>query len=171
MEDRSVVSSQLDLYAVVDGHGGAHCAEFVASHLAEMFQTLTMDDGRRGVPATTLRRTFRRLDEDFLTKHPWRMCSGCCCVSAVVVRRTGWLFVANVGDCRGLLISVGDDGRWSGRALSSDHVCTNRAECRRVRRRTTDPVPGWARLMGGVCHSSPPSLHDQPVPSDDSSTP
>ena len=125
MEDRHVVEEiihvpdgrTLRLHAVIDGHGGPTCADFVSKHLVTMFQAKIDECSLlRGIPAL-LTETYRRLDHAFVAMHPTLDQCGCCCLT--VVRDADTCYVANVGDCRCLLV-VSDGGMYT-KALNTRH--------------------------------------------------
>ena len=89
------------LHAVMDGHGGDACADYVARQLATTVRTTASVDcldptlttpsvgeenGDRALRSirSLLVQTYRRLDHAYFVSHPndWR--TGCCCLTVLV---------------------------------------------------------------------------------------
>jgi protein phosphatase 1L len=140
MEDRFVAAAELagdwsqSVYAVFDGHGGSHAAEFMRVHLPRMLQSALVGGED---PPLALTHAFEAADTEV------SCCCACCCfawlVDSVVQflrvaqqRVSPWddgstavaafvrgedLWVANTGDSRAVLVS----GKGRSVALSEDH--------------------------------------------------
>ncbi len=124
----------LSLFAVLDGHGGSECSQFLASQeglSAALAQAVDGDGGAtQALSEEGLEQLCGRLDQQFLASHPSSVAGSTCCMA--VVRRGGgsaWsVAVANVGDSRALLL------RASGEVveLSEDHKPSSYGESRRI---------------------------------------
>ena len=107
--------------AVVDGHGGAgasehvaqHCVSVLSGHLEDMF----------GDVCAALFATCADLEEQCLALTPP---TGACMCLCVAERSRAW--VANLGDCRALAVSL-EDGPWQ---LSLDQRTGHGAEYHRI---------------------------------------
>lgn len=89
MEDVSVLQ---DVLAVLDGHGGRECADFIAPQIRKL----------AGLPQEQWIGAFIALDDDFRAQS---QPSGCTCVAAVP--RADVLEIANIGDSRAVLFRNG----------------------------------------------------------------
>eukprot|EP00933_Yihiella_yeosuensis_P025755 TRINITY_DN19995_c0_g1_i1.p1 TRINITY_DN19995_c0_g1~~TRINITY_DN19995_c0_g1_i1.p1 ORF type:complete len:468 (+),score=112.23 TRINITY_DN19995_c0_g1_i1:59-1462(+) len=86
MEDVAVTEHVL---AVLDGHGGRECAEFISSRLCMLAD----------LPQEKWQEAFAELDDAFRAES--KLSGSCCCVA---VAREGFLQVANLGDSRAVLL-------------------------------------------------------------------
>eukprot|EP00931_Biecheleriopsis_adriatica_P003813 TRINITY_DN105571_c0_g1_i1.p1 TRINITY_DN105571_c0_g1~~TRINITY_DN105571_c0_g1_i1.p1 ORF type:complete len:307 (+),score=38.75 TRINITY_DN105571_c0_g1_i1:35-955(+) len=132
MEDVSVTS---ELIAVLDGHNGRECAEFIASRLPTLAQ----------LPQSDWPAAFAELDDQFREQ---RQPSGSTCVAAIL--HSSCVEIANLGDSRAVLVR-------SGRVLqqTTDHKPDSASECERILRcggRVEKCKEGPARV-GGVAVS------------------
>lgn len=122
----------IHIFGIFDGHRGAAAAQFSVRALPRLLQTLDCPSS----PSDALKEAFintdvafrkelnsQRKSKGFIQKdyHP-----GCTAIVALMVRNT--LFVANVGDCRGIICRAGCPY-----PLSKDHV----ASCLEERERVT----------------------------------
>lgn len=117
------IAAETHMFGLFDGHAGGRCSTHLASNLAN---TLVEEDSFLANLPLALKRSFYTVNEQFLKiaeKNKWHDGS----TGNVAVIRDGKLTVANVGDCRALLIS-------NGRALqmSNDHKPTNPDEQKRI---------------------------------------
>lgn len=99
-----------------------------------------------------LSEAYRRVDHAFFVTHPSELRTGCCCLTVLVGDSS--CYVANVGDCRCVLVSLDGKERPVTKALSANHDrifagtgknlnddAHSYTECSRVQRRTEDPLP------------------------------
>ncbi|KVH94775.1 Protein kinase, catalytic domain-containing protein [Cynara cardunculus var. scolymus] len=122
----------IHIFGIFDGHRGAAAAEFSVRALPKLLQTLDCASS----PPDALKEAFintdvafrkelnsQRKSKGFIQKdyHP-----GCTAIAALIVRDK--LFVANAGDCRGIICRAGCPY-----PLSKDHV----ASCPEERERVT----------------------------------
>ncbi|CCK68687.1 type 2C protein phosphatase PTC3 KNAG_0B02450 [Huiozyma naganishii CBS 8797] len=110
------------MYAVLDGHGGAHVARFCGAHLAEIFKSVYEKRRQKGadadalqvVPLMTesLRETFFKADEELLEDPQWQNDhSGCTATSVLISRDDKMLVCANGGgqqDRAGHMVTAGE---------------------------------------------------------------
>lgn len=132
MEDVVVTS---ELLAVLDGHNGRECADFVGQRLSSLVH----------LPQHEWAGVFARLDDEF---RELNLPSGSTCVAAVL--RSGSAEVANLGDSRAVLLR-------GGRMLqqTEDHKPSAPVERERISRcggTVEDGGPGPSRV-GGVAVS------------------
>jgi len=133
MEDRALVCgevgglAQCSLFAVFDGHGGQHAADFCVDRMA---QSVAQDRDFPHNPARALVSAFLRVDDEFVTAarsaRP-AVDDGTTAVVALVVGQT--LYVANAGDSRAILVQRG--GRVE--PLSADHKPNRPDETLRIK--------------------------------------
>lgn len=111
----------IDFAGVFDGHAGKATAEFAASNLANLVQSLDY----RCRPAVALRDALSKLDGEWMQQNPNNTATGSTAVCALLHRDT--LYVANVGDSRAVLCS-------GGRAvpMSKDHKPNDPDEKKRI---------------------------------------
>jgi serine/threonine protein phosphatase PrpC len=140
------------LFAVLDGHGGEEIADFIAEHIvATLFpiddlrirDLASLDDSEIGA---WLKSQFAVLDETAIaharTRHAW---SGCCACVAILC--AGRIHIANLGDCRAILLSQKKKvlKRSKPRVLSSDHQPLLETERKRI-----EGQGGWIDATGRV---------------------
>lgn len=114
-----------DLYAVFDGHGGSKCAEFLKENFPVL---LARSQQLETNPEEALRQTFAKAEDKFLTicqSKEKLETSGACAVVCLV--REGTIVVANLGDCRAMLLS-----REGYLLLTRDHKPEDRGEKIRI---------------------------------------
>jgi protein phosphatase 1L len=117
------VAPETHMFGLFDGHAGGRCSTHLATNLSNV---LVEEESFVANLPLALKRSFYSINEQFLKnaeKNKWHDGS----TGNVAVIRDGKLTVANVGDCRAVLIS-------NGRALqmSNDHKPTNPEEQKRI---------------------------------------
>jgi len=138
MEDRHVVCKELGghkgitLYAIFDGHGGHHAADFCVDRLPNILSN------EKDFPKNLQRAlvsAFLKVDDEFgnETARSSGSDDGTTAVVALVVEGSGsgnnTIFVANAGDSRALLLQRG--GKFE--PLSSDHKPNRPDETQRIK--------------------------------------
>jgi serine/threonine protein phosphatase PrpC len=160
-EDRAV-TAEVDLpglgtacvWAVIDGHGGSRCAEYVAANLIESIRSAYADAAAAADAAAddrvmrAMRSAVLGLDVGYRTTPDTIAACGACL--AVVCHYADRIAVAHAGDCRVVVGCEGEgaDDPWIAEGITADHDCRNATECAAVRRRTADPDP--IRCVGGT---------------------
>lgn len=108
-----------DLFAVFDGHGGRDSAEYAAKQIvAKLKEKLDNDED----PVESFKDIFNTVNNEIAG---WAVYSGT--TACVCLFRKNTLYVANVGDSRGVLISDGKVKR-----LTVDHNLHDTDERKRV---------------------------------------
>jgi serine/threonine protein phosphatase PrpC len=141
MEDAIKINEEVNVngvlyscYALMDGHGGKACAEYVRDSLwANLRDALE----RKVSVETALSDVFHRLDNDFFQKYPLDS-SGTTVVLVLLNLSTARFWVAHVGDSRAILCRAGESV-----SLTQDHVVSNAAERKRV-----SGAGGYGQLRG-----------------------
>jgi serine/threonine protein phosphatase PrpC len=122
------VGEKIRFFGLFDGHGGHDVAAFAAEklHTHCNFATCeTADDVKRVLEEAFLK-THQDLDNasfDARTKGS---------TALVAVIGSNELFVANAGDCRAVLATKNQDGRYVATALSEDHKANQIDERKRI---------------------------------------
>ncbi|KAH8504938.1 hypothetical protein H0E87_012253 [Populus deltoides] len=126
IEDHSQVESGRDatFIGVYDGHGGPDASRFISDHL---FLNLMRHARERGtISEEILRSAVSSTEDGFLTLvrrscgiKPLIAAVGSCCLVGVIWR--GTLFVANLGDSRAVIGSLGRSNKIVAEQLTSDH--------------------------------------------------
>jgi serine/threonine protein phosphatase PrpC len=107
-------AAQRSLFAIIDGHGGDVCAEYVRRNVPPLLNC-AIKKGR--TPPQALTFALTAVEQNFLEDARslgLQQSSGACCVAAYIENNV--LVIANVGDSRAVLCHAG-----KARALSSDH--------------------------------------------------
>ncbi|MES1913716.1 MAG: hypothetical protein MHM6MM_005883 [Cercozoa sp. M6MM] len=157
----SLKTSDGALFAVFDGHSGPHCAAWLASELFDVLEWFSVqsdsekkkllkgashlrmiraDDGLSGNGPLLTREACLFADHVLLTSSAaqelWHDALNGSCGVIAHLHDDGLLQVANVGDCRCLVISQSSDGAWHAKALTRDHeMLENDAERERLLQR------------------------------------
>ncbi|KAI9393190.1 hypothetical protein POPTR_006G192600v4 [Populus trichocarpa] len=126
IEDHSQVESGRDatFIGVYDGHGGPDASRFISDHL---FLNLMRHARERGtISEEILRSAISSTEDGFLTLvrrscgiKPLIAAVGSCCLVGVIWR--GTLFVANLGDSRAVIGSLGRSNKIVAEQLTRDH--------------------------------------------------
>ncbi|KAL9399727.1 hypothetical protein Peur_008688 [Populus x canadensis] len=126
IEDHSQVESGRDatFIGVYDGHGGPDASRFISDHL---FLNLMRHARERGtISEEILRSAVSSTEDGFLTLvrrscgiKPLIAAVGSCCLVGVIWR--GTLFVANLGDSRAVIGSLGRSNKIVAEQLTRDH--------------------------------------------------
>ncbi|PON45328.1 Protein phosphatase [Trema orientale] len=126
LEDQSQVETGRDatFVGVYDGHGGPEAARFICDHLFPHLTRLARENGT--ISEDILRGAFSATEDGFLTlvrrSHgikPAIAAIGSCCLVGVIWR--GTLYVANLGDSRAVVGSLGKSNNIVAEQLTSDH--------------------------------------------------
>lgn len=126
LEDQSQVETGRDatFVGVYDGHGGPEAARFICDHLFLHLTRLARENGT--ISEDILRGAFSATEDGFLTlvrrSHgikPTIAAIGSCCLVGVIWR--GTLYVANLGDSRAVVGSLGKSNNIVPEQLTSDH--------------------------------------------------
>ncbi|KAJ6330679.1 hypothetical protein OIU76_009303 [Salix suchowensis] len=126
IEDHSQVETGRDatFIGVYDGHGGPDASQFISDHL---FLNLMRHARERGtISEEILRSAVSSTEDGFLTLvrrscgiKPLIAAVGSCCLVGVIWR--GTLFVANLGDSRAVIGSLGRSNKIVAEQLTRDH--------------------------------------------------
>ncbi|KAB2608104.1 protein phosphatase 2C 68 [Pyrus ussuriensis x Pyrus communis] len=126
IEDHSQVETGRDatFVGVYDGHGGPDASRFINDHL---FLNLMRHAREKGtISEDILRSAFSSTEDGFLTLvrrtcgiKPLMAAIGSCCLVGVIWR--GTLFVANLGDSRAVIGSIGRSNKIAAEQLNREH--------------------------------------------------
>ncbi|KAJ6914419.1 protein phosphatase 2C 68 [Populus alba x Populus x berolinensis] len=126
IEDHSQVETGRDatFIGVYDGHGGPDASRFISDHL---FLNLMRHARERGtISEEIIRSAVSSTEDGFLTLvrrscgiKPLIAAVGSCCLAGVIWR--GTLFVANLGDSRAVIGSLGRSNKIVAEQLTRDH--------------------------------------------------
>ncbi|KAJ6968022.1 hypothetical protein NC653_036073 [Populus alba x Populus x berolinensis] len=126
IEDHSQVETGRDatFIGVYDGHGGPDASRFISDHL---FLNLMRHARERGtISEDILRSAFSATEDGFLTLvrrscgiKPLISAVGSCCLVGVIWK--GMLYVANLGDSRAVIGSLGRSSKIVAEQLTRDH--------------------------------------------------
>jgi serine/threonine protein phosphatase PrpC len=132
---------ELSFYAVLDGHGGRACAEWVAAELPALLAEEMRGATDSAAIKERLRACFARCDERLLERccaEGWE--DGATCIGMLVDRRCvpARAYVANLGDSRAFAAVVSPASAADGAprvravALSRDHTAVDPKERKRI---------------------------------------
>ena len=116
-------SGESHMFGLFDGHAGGRCSKFVSTGIV---QTLLEDPQIDNNLPQALKRSFHTINDNFL-KLAERMRFQDGSTGIVVVIREGKYMIANVGDCRSILVCNGKSIQ-----LSKDQKPTNPDEQKRI---------------------------------------
>ena len=150
-EDRLIIhhddekDSNLQVYVSIDGHGGDEASEYVHANFIsildeEMRTRGLLDDNEKTIVVNEwtqmLHDVFMKLDLRFCKWAKRRKVESGACVCALLIVQHKMAFVANVGDCRTIVIpsSTSSPSRKANKvkALSVDHKASHPAEMKRI---------------------------------------
>lgn len=126
IEDHSQVETGRDAFfvGVYDGHGGPEASRFIRDHLFRHLMRFAREGGT--ISEDILRSAFSATEDGFLTLvrrtcgiKPVIAAIGSCCLVGVIWK--GTLYVANVGDSRAVIGSLGKSGKIVAEQLTMDH--------------------------------------------------
>jgi len=125
------VLQEMKCYAVIDGHGGTGCADFIhRNFLTKVLYFWNLFGSLEDVPdslSTVLENTMFSIEEEFSEYSKMTMDnSGACIVAALYLN--GWLCICNVGDSGAVFI----DHQGKELKLSEDHSHHNMRELTRI---------------------------------------
>ncbi|KAK9712878.1 hypothetical protein K7432_006854 [Basidiobolus ranarum] len=140
-------------FGVFDGHAGKYCSQKLANKLVHQVRhnverlEIKKDQDLSDQIGQTIIRTFENLDREIVwgslgeiivdtekaveASIPAEI-SGSCAIVGYVDTRTMDLYVANTGDSRAVIGTLGDDGKWSSLEMSIDQDTSNRKERERL---------------------------------------
>jgi len=129
----SLLGQRLKIYAVIDGHGGGACADYIQDNLVrkvvENWSALGDVNSLPHSLSQVLEVSLIELDQDFIKNaKETDDKSGACVVVALIFDQ--WLCVGNVGDAAGVLYR----GQQQEIKMSETHTAQNRKEQKRVRK-------------------------------------
>ena len=85
---------------------------------------------------------FKRVALEAYKLHYATVCqTGSCCLSTVVINNK--IYVANIGDCRGVLLTEKEDGTYEGVKMNTRQAATSKKE----RARLTKEFPNDANIV------------------------
>ncbi|XP_059463423.1 probable protein phosphatase 2C 68 [Corylus avellana] len=126
IEDQSQVETgqSATFVGVYDGHGGPEASRYICDQLFLHLVRIARENGT--VSEDVLRRSFSATEEGFLTLvrrtcgiKPLIAAIGSCCLVGVIWK--GTLYVANLGDSRAVIGSLGRFNKISAEQLTRDH--------------------------------------------------
>ncbi|BFG38261.1 hypothetical protein CerSpe_245350 [Prunus speciosa] len=126
LEDQSQVETGRDatFVGVYDGHGGPDASRFISDHLFLHLMRHAREKG--ALSEDILRSAFSATEDGFLTLvrrtcgiKPLMAAIGSCCLVGVIWR--GTLYVANLGDSRAVIGSLGRSSKIVGEQLNKEH--------------------------------------------------
>ncbi|KAG2660722.1 hypothetical protein PVAP13_1KG451610 [Panicum virgatum] len=126
LEDHSQVETgaAATFVGVYDGHGGAEASRFISDHLFAHLIRLAQENGT--ISEDVVRSAFSATEDGFLTLvrrtrfiKPLIAAVGSCCLVGVIWR--GTLYVANLGDSRAVVGSLGRSNKIVAEPLTIDH--------------------------------------------------
>jgi protein phosphatase 1L len=116
-------SPESHFFAIFDGHAGGKCSKYLSTNLNEIFQNDPSFDTNISM---ALRRSYFAANEQFL-KHADRLKLHDGSTGISTVLREGKLHIANVGDCRAVIVR-----RESSIQITNDHKPTDADEQKRI---------------------------------------
>ncbi|GAB2295487.1 hypothetical protein Dimus_029653 [Dionaea muscipula] len=126
IEDHSQVETgrSATFVGVYDGHGGFDASQFIADHLFHHLMRISRD--KRGMSEDVLRNAISATENGFLslvrrsyTVQPIIAATGSCCLAGIFWE--GTLYVANLGDSRAVVGSLGQTGKIIAEQLTREH--------------------------------------------------
>ncbi|GMY14107.1 probable protein phosphatase 2C 25 [Fagus crenata] len=126
IEDHSQVETapNATFVGVYDGHGGPDASRYISDHLFLHLLRLARENGT--ISEDVLKNAFSATEEGFLTlvRRSWGIkpliaAIGSCCLVGVIWR--GTLYVANLGDSRAVIGSLGRSNEIIAEQLTRDH--------------------------------------------------
>ncbi|ESO07882.1 hypothetical protein HELRODRAFT_98081 [Helobdella robusta] len=153
--------SLLDLYRFQNDYFNEDLVEFYSQSLqkfvVEHLSTTGLEDENDEIANSIigyLKTAFRRLDDDIsyeampvggkINEDLMSIAmSGSCCCTVHILGKT--LHTANIGDCRAVVGSLGQDGHWVPKVLTVDHNVHNEKEAKRIH--DSHPKSEWISLI------------------------
>ncbi|KAJ7529329.1 hypothetical protein O6H91_15G045100 [Diphasiastrum complanatum] len=148
MEDQSQVETGPygTFVGIYDGHGGPDAARFVNDHLFKYVEELVVEQGR--MSTDVLRKAFKATERSFcdLVDSLWHtmpqiVAVGSCCLAGMISGQN--LYIANAGDSRVILGTLGRTGSIIAHQLSEEH----NANVADVRRELKDLHPDDSHIV------------------------
>lgn len=144
MEDKGVSILNINgdpdkaLFCLFDGHGGDKVSKFLQSNFIEYFKEILPLDN----PKEKLTSLFKKLDERIKELNCYQVGAAACIIYITKERGQKYLYSANVGDTRSILISNNEYKR-----LSYDHRANDGNEYKRI-------VNNGGIVLGGRVYGS-----------------
>ncbi|KAK8899010.1 hypothetical protein M9Y10_001306 [Tritrichomonas musculus] len=125
MEDSIILRDDLNLYAVLDGHGGPETAKYASIEMSKLFESTQFDfDNQARVFLDIFEKVQKGLKDNEL-KDGSTLCLALVCTSSSGKRK---IVTAHLGDARALIVQ--NDGK--SRELTKDHKPSMRSEFERI---------------------------------------
>jgi len=124
-------TNPLHLFSVMDGHGGADCAEYCSTELPQQLKASL----NAGLPATAASITAHLSTESNWFRSPDRDDSGTTAVTCLLESANSRVMISNVGDSRALIVRRAGKSGLAGKsvALTADHDADNKSEAKRIK--------------------------------------
>ena len=138
-EDVTLITDDLapsrSFYAILDGHGGRECADWVAERLPALLREHLSGVRESAAVKEALKAAFAACDAELLAvcaARDWS--SGTCCAGLLVDGSVSppRCYVANVGDSRAFCVVERDGGVRAAVSLTKDHSPLDAKERRRI---------------------------------------
>ncbi|XP_047170437.1 probable protein phosphatase 2C 43 [Vigna umbellata] len=138
IEDQSQVETGADavFVGVYDGHGGAEASRFINDHLFLNLMRVAQENG--SITEDIIRNAVSATEDGFLTLvrrsygiKPLIAAMGSCCLVGVVWK--GTLYIANLGDSRAVIGSVGRSNKIIAEQLTKEHNASKEEVRRELR--------------------------------------
>lgn len=167
IEDHSQVETGSDavFVGVYDGHGGAEASRFINDHLFHNLMRVAQENGN--ISEDIIRNAVSATEDGFLTLvrrsygiKPLIAAMGSCCLVGVIWK--GTLYIANLGDSRAVIGSVGRSNKIIAEQLTKEHNASKeevRRELRSLHPEDSQIVvmkQGTWRIKGIIQFSCPP---------------
>ncbi|ESW17681.1 hypothetical protein PHAVU_007G259900 [Phaseolus vulgaris] len=126
IEDQSQVETGADgvFVGVYDGHGGAEASRFINDHLFHNLMRVAQENG--SISEDIIRNAVSATEDGFLTLvrrsygiKPLIAAMGSCCLVGVIWK--GTLYIANLGDSRAVIGSIGRSNKIISEQLTIEH--------------------------------------------------
>ncbi|XP_020207244.1 probable protein phosphatase 2C 43 [Cajanus cajan] len=138
IEDHSQVETGSDavFVGVYDGHGGAEASRFINDHLFLNLMRVAQENGN--ISEDIIRNAVSATEDGFLTLvrrsygiKPLIAAMGSCCLVGVIWK--GTLYIANLGDSRAVIGSVGRSNKIIAEQLTKEHNASKEEVRRELR--------------------------------------
>ncbi|XP_027934114.1 probable protein phosphatase 2C 43 [Vigna unguiculata] len=138
IEDQSQVETGADavFVGIYDGHGGAEASRFINDHLFHNLMRVAQENG--SITEDIIRNAVSATEDGFLTLvrrsygiKPLIAAMGSCCLVGVIWK--GTLYIANLGDSRAVIGSVGRSNKIIAEQLTKEHNASKEEVRRELR--------------------------------------